>query len=267
MNYSPELEDGCDNRIRRARYARGKDYHRIFRKALSLGARQLAEAEELEHQYRPAVDSAPLLERTLAEHAGLGWIGKNGLLLIPGKGSYHFLGFLFTSLVVEEHNPSRSADRCGSCSRCLEACPTAAIVPGRRVLSERCISYLTIEHQGVIPREMAERFSGWWFGCDICQEVCPWNRFAPQPGESRFLGEDREERLLKLKADEYDSYFAGRAIRRISYSQFRRNLLVALFSLGRLNEAKAITRDTPDELVQEQAVELGLDGESNRSAQ
>lgn len=256
MDYSPSPGDEQQNgAIKRARYARGKDYHNVFRKQLRKAVRSLLPEDV---PYRIAVDSAPVLERTLAARAGLGWIGKNGLLLIPGKGSYHFLGFVFVGADLQQFGGGKEADRCGSCSRCISACPTGAIVANRFVDSTRCISYFTIEHKGVIPREMAEKFDGWWFGCDICQEACPWNRFAPETGESRYLGEDDEAQLLNLGEDEYDTYFAGRAVRRASFAQFQRNLMVALFSLGRIEEARTIARRSTCELVEQQALELGI---------
>ena len=125
------------------------------------------------------------------------------------------------------------------------------------MISERCISYLTIEHQGVIPRALAERFSGWWFGCDLCQEACPWNRFAGPAGDPRLNGSDDDARLLAITADSYDTVFAGRAMRRVPYERFRRNLLVALFSLGRSGEATPMLREGLP-LVVAQASELGL---------
>ncbi len=152
-------------------------------------------------------------------------------------------------------------DRCGSCTACERRCPTAALT-GRRVLSERCISYLTIEHLGVIGRALAARMEGWWFGCDLCQEACPWNRFAPAPGDARLLarqGGDGEEALLAIEADTFDTVFAGRAMRRIGFERLRRNLVAALWSLHRQAEAQAlVARSSGLPLVQAQARELGL---------
>jgi epoxyqueuosine reductase len=251
LTYHPERESGA---LKRARYAAGKDYHNLLRPALGRVARQLDPGKRW--GWRAAVDSAPLNERTLARLAGLGWIGRNALLISPDTGSYRFLGFLLSDAPLELRAGAHGEDRCGRCDACERRCPTAALVD-RRVLSERCISYLTIEHRGVIPRALAERFEGWWYGCDLCQEACPWNRRAPAAGDARLRGSDDEAMLLAVRADDFDARFAGRAIRRIGYERFRRNLLVALFSLGRIAEAQAIAGEGLPVVV-DQARELGL---------
>ncbi len=243
--------------LRRARYAAGVDYHPLLRRKLALLARLLETAVGRPCRQRAVVDSAPLNERTLAHLAGLGWIGRNALLISPQTGSYRVLGFLLSDAPLAEHHAGQDAKRCGSCRRCETGCPTRAIVAGR-VLSERCISYLTIEHHGVIPRALAECFQGWWFGCDVCQEVCPWNRFAPPAEDPRLLARasDHEAALLTVTAENFDQHFAGRAVRRIGYERLRRNLLTALFSLGRHGDAAGINDPLP--LVQAQRCELGL---------
>jgi epoxyqueuosine reductase len=244
--------------LRRAAYAAGKDYHVLLRPKLGRIGKALNRVHDTAWRHRACVDSAPLNERTLAQRAGLGWLGRNALLISPTSGSYRLLGFLLTEAPLTLVDGGLGADRCGSCTRCETACPTAALV-GRRCLTERCISYLTIEHQGVIQRDLASRFGGWWFGCDLCQEVCPWNRFA-SPGEDvRLSGQDDEAILLTLTIDGFDTYFAGRAVRRLTWAQFRRNLLVALWSIGRIAEAVRIAQDDIP-LVRQQACELGLAG-------
>ena len=242
-SYQPEL--GCGT-LKRARYAAGKDYHVILRAKLGrLGQR-------LGGRQRAFVDSAPANERTLAHLVGLGWIGRNALIISPTAGSYRVLGFLLTSIPCATIHGGEEAHRCGSCTRCEVACPTKALVGGR-VLTERCISYLTIEYFGVIPRDLAASFDGWWMGCDRCQEVCPWNRFAPEAADPRLTGREEDETLLRITAEDFDLHFAGRAVRRLGYVRFRRNLLVALFSRG--NHALAATfRD--DALVADQYREL-----------
>lgn len=253
LPYQAQREDQA---LKRARYAAGKDYHKLFRKKLTHIAKNMNTTYHNQFNSRAVVDSAPLNERSLAQRAGLGWIGKNALLIHPKHGSYHFLGFLLTNAPLELHHGAADADRCGSCERCHQACPTNALTE-RRVLSERCISYLTIEHKGVIPKELAASFNGWWYGCDICQEVCPWNRFAGSPGDTRLSGQDLESDLLDLRLEHFDAFKAGRALNRISYPQFRRNLLVALWSLGRQQECESFDKEGI-ELVQAQAEALGI---------
>jgi epoxyqueuosine reductase len=260
LPYQPEAGS---ERLRRARYAAGKDYHGLFRAKLARVGDVLAAAHAMTWQSRACVDSAPLNERTLARLAGLGWIGKNALLISPKTGSYRLLGFLLSEAPFEIHRANEDEDRCGSCTACERRCPTKALV-GRRVLSERCISYLTIEHRGVISKELAKSFEGWWFGCDLCQEACPWNRFAPEAGDPRLTGSDRDDNILAVTAESFDTIFAGRAIRRIGYERFRRNLLVALWSLGNLSACEPIIAEGL-ELVLQQALELGLSTGSGTS--
>jgi epoxyqueuosine reductase len=253
LPYQPEPR--CSE-LKRARYAAGKDYHHLFRAKLGRIGLALAHHFKQPWKSRAAVDSAPLNERTLARLSGLGWIGRNALLIAPDAGTYRLLGFLLTDAPLEPHHAGHGEDRCGSCTACERRCPTAALIE-RRVQTTRCISYLTIEHQGVIPRALAEHFEGWWFGCDLCQEVCPWNRFAAPAGDPRLTGSEHDDDLMRVDALTFDQYFAGRAMRRIGYERFRRNLLVAWFSLGRQDRcAPLIAEGLP--LVIAQARELGL---------
>ena len=159
-----------------AKYARGEDYHRVTLSRLDqLAAFLRARGARVAHTY---ADDGPVPERELAQRAGLGWIGKNTMLIRPGAGSFFFIGTIFTDLPLPADEPF-TADHCGSCTRCLDACPTAAFVEPRVLDATRCISYLTIEQRGPIPAELAERLEGYAFGCDICNDVCPWNhRFA-----------------------------------------------------------------------------------------
>lgn len=253
LPYQSERED---QDLKRARYAAGKDYHKIFRKKLSVLAQHMNKHYGHEFESRAAVDSAPLNERALAQRAGLGWIGKNALLIHPKHGSYHFLGYLLTNAPLPTSSSGHAQDRCGKCTSCVDACPTQAL-QDRRVLSERCISYLTIEHKGVIPRALAQHFQGWWYGCDICQEQCPWNRFAGEAGDARLCGNDNEHELLQIRAENFTTFRSGRALNRISYEQFRRNLLVALWSLDRHQECQDFA-DQDLDLVNAQKTELGL---------
>lgn len=181
--YTPDEElDRQPPRI--AKYARGEDYHLVTQRRL----RQLAEflqanGAELSRTY---ADAGPVPERELAQRAGLGWIGKNTMLINPDSGSFFFIGSVFTDLVLEVDAPF-DLDRCGSCTRCLDACPTEALVEPRVLDATRCISYLTIEQKGPIPDRLADRFQGYAFGCDICNDVCPWNqRFASATSVAEF---------------------------------------------------------------------------------
>ena len=244
--------------IQRARYASGKDYHQLLRKKLmNAGNELLHQLGQVDADIRATVDSAPVDERSLAVLAGLGWRGRNGLIIHPRRGSYHFLAELWCSVPLPEIDGASNNDRCGTCHNCEIDCPTKALTQ-RRVLSERCISYLTIEHHGVIPRELAIHFNGWWFGCDRCQEVCPWNRFAKPAGDSRLLGRDDSlDLLLRLTATGFDQHFAGSAVRRIGYVRFRRNILVALFSQQQTQLLDHFAAD-PETLIQSQLAELAV---------
>ncbi len=213
-----------------SRYALGRDYHKVLRKRLQKLADRIT-AHVGPFGYRVFVDSAPVLEKALAEKAGLGWIGKHSNLLSREAGSWFFLGEIYTDLplpvdeAVEEH--------CGSCTRCLDACPTNAIVAPYRVDARRCISYLTIELREAIPEEFRSAIGNRIFGCDDCQAVCPWNRFAQFSDEDDFTprpGLDAGE-LVELFGWTEDQFLArteGSAIRRIGYECWLRNLAVAL---------------------------------------
>src|SRR4051812_47622526 len=176
--YTPE-EDADLAPPRIAKYARGEDYHRVTRRRLQqLGEYLRLQGAELSYSF---ADAGPVPERELAQRAGLGWIGKNTMLVRPEAGSFFFIGSIFTDLDLDVDQPFES-DRCGSCTRCLEACPTDAFVEPRVLDATRCISYLTIEQKGPIPQDLARNFEGYAFGCDICNSVCPWNQRFAQPG-------------------------------------------------------------------------------------
>jgi epoxyqueuosine reductase len=182
-NYYPGEEGGSDVKV--ARYAWGEDYHEVIRAQLNAF---LAEAQTAIGAIsgRGFVDSAPVLERSWAQRSGLGWVGKNGNLINKGSGSFFFIATLITDLELEYDDPF-AKDFCGSCTRCIDACPTDAILPGKTVDGSRCISYFTIELKDLlIPTEMEGKFGNWMFGCDICQEVCPWNRFSKPHSEPAF---------------------------------------------------------------------------------
>jgi epoxyqueuosine reductase len=213
-----------------SRYAWGGDYHGVVRRGLERLGGLLREGAEFESKI--SVDTAPLLERSYARMAGLGWIGKNTCLINQQSGSWFFLGELLVSLEIEPDAPP--PDRCGTCTRCIDACPTAAIVPGGlgyTVDSRLCISYLTIELRGAIPEQHRAGLGGHIFGCDICQDVCPWNRRAPVTRDPAF--EPRHfapplERLAAITEEEFRKMFRGTPVTRAKYSGFLRNVAVAM---------------------------------------
>ncbi len=213
-----------------SRYAVGRDYHKLMRKRL----KQLAERIESvtgPMGYRVYVDSAPVLEKALAENAGLGWIGKHTLLLDRQAGSYFFLGELFTDLPLPVDE--KAGAHCGSCRACLEVCPTRAIVGPYQLDARRCISYLTIELHGAIPLDLRPLIGNRIFGCDDCQTVCPWNKFAQPTAEPDFHprhGLDQAS-LIELFAWDEKTFLArteGSAIRRLGHERWLRNIAVAL---------------------------------------
>jgi epoxyqueuosine reductase len=178
------------------------------------------------------VDTAPLLERSYARLAGLGWIGKNTCLINQQSGSWFFLGELLTSLEIAPDTPP--PDRCGTCRRCIDACPTAAILPGG-VDSRLCISYFTIEQRGAVPEETRAGIGGHVFGCDICQDVCPWNRRAPVTEDPAFAPREFAPRLADMAAlteTEFRAMFRGSAVTRARYSGFLRNVAIAMGNRG-----------------------------------
>ena len=232
-----------------ARYALGRDYHKLLRGRLSELARRL-ESEIGPFGYRAFVDSAPVMEKPLARNAGLGWIGKHTNLINERAGSFFMLGELYTDLPLPVG--ARAKDRCGSCSACLPACPTGAITAPYQLDARRCISYLTIEHHGAIPEALRPAIGNRVFGCDDCQLVCPWNKFARAASEPDFRarhGLDAAE-LVKLFAWSEPEYLAkteGSALRRLGFRRWLRNLAVALGNAPRSAEAVAALRARADD--------------------
>lgn len=235
MDYLIE-NDNCDatladsNKAYISRYALGRDYHKLIRKRLAQLAEKLA--IPLGGQHRAFVDSAPVLERGFAEQAGLGWIGKNTMLINSKAGSWFFLGEIYTTAPLPI-DPPQTTGHCGSCSACISDCPTAAIVAPYQVDARRCISYLTIELQSSIPVEFRPMMGNRVFGCDDCQLVCPWNKFAPATGERDFSPRhqlDNSELLTLFNWDEehFLENTAGSPIRRIGYQRWLRNLAIGL---------------------------------------
>lgn len=211
-----------------SRYAWGKDYHVTMRAALERMVAQLLEREAF--RYKICVDTAPLLERSFARQAGLGWIGRNTCLINEPLGSWFFLGEIITSLDLEPGTPP--PDRCGTCTRCIEACPTQAIVPrgdGWTLDARRCISYLTIELRGPIPEELHAGMGDHVFGCDICQDVCPWNAKAPITEDADFQGSPVAlDTLAQLSPEEFRERFKDSPIARAKHEGLLRNVAVAI---------------------------------------
>ena len=211
-----------------SRYARGQDYHVVMRRALEEMVARLTAIEPFE--WKICVDTAPLLERSYARMAGLGWIGKNTCLINEPQGSWFFLGEIVTSLELEPGTPP--PDRCGSCTRCIDACPTQALVPsseGWKLDSRRCISYLTIELRGPIPEELQAGVGEQVFGCDICQDVCPWNSRAPFTDDPDFAGTTISlEALAQLTPEEFRVRFGQTPLARAKHAGMLRNAAVAL---------------------------------------
>lgn len=227
MNYFPE-ERQNNEAPKISKYAYGRDYHKIIRKKLKQFLQTLRENIG-EIQGRGFVDSAPVLERTWATKSGLGWVGKNGNLITRHNGSFFFIATLITDLELEYDNPFVK-DYCGTCRRCIDACPTDAIGEDKTINGSQCISYYTIElKEQLISEDQKGKFQNWMFGCDVCQDVCPWNRFAkpttedafkPFPAVLNFSTSDWEE----LTEETFDEIFQGSPIRRSKYAGIKRNL-------------------------------------------
>jgi epoxyqueuosine reductase len=259
MCHEPEADAARDERLGRiARYAAGEDYHRVMRDLLGTLARFIVETLPGARALWYA-DTGAILERGWAERAGLGWNAKHSGLISPTLGSWLLLGEVLVDRELEPDAPF-DRDHCGTCTRCLEACPTGAIVAPGQVDARRCISYLTIEHPGPIEPALRPLMGDWIFGCDLCQEVCPWNRLAPPPCVACLRALSFEswtlERFLTLDEPGFRALFAASAIRRSGRGRFLRNVCVALGNRGQTTAAPALARARdadPDPLVREHA--------------
>lgn len=266
MNYLPEqsaepwsvIENPGSGYI--SRYALGRDYHKLMRKRLQKLAGKIQSAIG-DFGYRAFVDSAPVLEKAVAEKAGLGWIGKHSNLLCREAGSWFFLGELYTDLPLssDDHTAPEQTNHCGICSACIDICPTKAIVEPYVVDARRCISYLTIELRGSIPVELRPLIGNRIYGCDDCQLVCPWNKFLQHTVEADFAARDKLDNpalvsLFSWSEQEFLQRTEGSAIRRIGHQCWLRNIAVAMGNAPRDSDIiAALTKriTDPSELVRE----------------
>ena len=240
-------------------YAQGGDYHKTVKKALKALARVIV--DEAPSELKVFVDTAPVMEKPLAQAAGIGWQGKHTNLVSREHGSWMFLGVILTSLSLRPDEPASEARHCGSCTRCLDACPTQAFMGAHRIDARRCISYLTIEHDGPIPTELRTAMGNRVYGCDDCLAVCPWNRFADSAAANRAflpraeLAAPRLSDLLALDDAAFREMFAGSPIKRIGIRRMIRNCLIAAGNSGDEALVPAIERHLadPDPVIAEAA--------------
>ena len=225
MNYFVPLEAAPAGHGRIARYALGDDYHEIIKGRLHRLADWIREAKP-EAETRCSVDTAPVMEKELAARAGIGWVGKNTCVINEKIGSWILLGEIITTLELAADEPA--TDRCGSCRRCIDACPTGAITEPYQLDARRCISYLTIEHRGEIEPELSAKFEDWIYGCDICQDVCPWNRNPPTATDPALAprwksGSIDPRRVLEWNDEDYRRELKGSAMKRVKLPMLKRN--------------------------------------------
>ncbi len=250
--WKPETGDIGDGRGRVAAYAWGDDYHETLKSRLQSLAAFIEEQAGQPVPNRWYTDTGPILERDLVQRAGLGWIGKNTCLIDPQRGSYFLLAEILLGVELIPDEPF-TTDHCGSCRRCIDACPTACILEDRTIDARRCISYLTIELKGAIPVELRPQIGDWVFGCDVCQQVCPWNiRFADTAGDPAFAPRDclplpvlTDE--IRLSREEFNAKFKGSPVKRSKRRGYLRNVAVALGNRGDSGAAHALQEALRDE--------------------
>ncbi|MBL3654741.1 tRNA epoxyqueuosine(34) reductase QueG [Fulvivirga sp. 2943] len=228
-NYYPENDLAQEEGFKVAKYAYGKDYHFVIKEKLKLFLEMIRE-EIGDVDGRVFVDSAPVMERAWAKKSGIGWIGKNSLILRKQAGSFFFLAELIIDLDLEYDGPVK--DYCGTCSACMDNCPTDAITEPTVIDANRCISYLTIELKDEIPNELQSKMDDWIFGCDVCQDVCPWNRFSKAHQESQFkphpqLGDLDKKEWKELTKEVFNEIFRKSAVKRTKYEGLMRNIQAA----------------------------------------
>lgn len=227
LNYFPKEDLFQDQPLKISKYAYGRDYHKVIKKKLQQ-LTQFIQDEIGEVNGRAFVDSAPVMDKAWAEKSGLGWIGKNSNLLAKKTGSFFFIGELILDLPLPPDSPI-TQDYCGSCTKCIDACPTDAIFAPFQVDGSKCISYYTIELKDKIPEEVKGQFEGWVFGCDICQDVCPWNRFSQPTQEQDFepksgVANFSSDQITEITREVFDETFAGTPLKRTKYEGFKRNV-------------------------------------------
>ncbi len=225
LNYFPnQLQK--ENTYKIAKYAFGEDYHEVIKNKCNLLIQEL-EQQIGQINARCFVDSAPILERVWAEKSGLGWVGKNGLIINPKHGSFFFLAEILIDIDCEYDGPIK--DYCGTCNKCVEACPTEAILPNKTLNAQKCISYLTIELKNEIPLEFKNKTEDWIFGCDICQDVCPWNRFSKTTKNEEFqpiskILDYEKKDWEALEEEAFKRIFRKSAIKRTKFVGLKRNI-------------------------------------------
>ena len=226
FNYFPEKE--INSTLKISKYAYGKDYHKVLKKKLKELVKMLSE-EVGDINGRIFVDSAPVMEKAWAEKSGLGWVSKNTNLLTKQTGSFFFLAELISDLELEYDGPV--TDHCGSCTRCLDACPTDALYEPYKIDASKCISYLTIELKDNIPTEFKNKMENWVFGCDICQDVCPWNRFSKHHQEEAFQANEELlalDNLEEITEEVFNEVFRHSPVKRTKFEGLKRNVEFAL---------------------------------------
>lgn len=262
MNY---YQPDPPRRYRIAKYALGSDYHNIMLRRLKKLCRIMR--EEYGGTQRPYVDTGPLLEKPIAESAGLGWQGKSTILIEPKRGTWSFLANIVTTLDLPADQPVK--DRCGSCTRCIDVCPTKAITAPYQLDARRCISYLTIEHDGSIPVEYRSQIGDRLYGCDECLDVCPWNKWAVPTEEAHFLPRDLPDlrEMLLWDAETFQSKMEGSPMRRLKWHRFRRNLCIVLGNVGQADDLPLLKRVSgeADTMVAEHAL-WAIDAIEQRNA-
>ena len=254
--YSPPSPSRTQAEAKVASYAWGSDYHDVLPARMKELVHFIEEQVGVPIKNRYYTDTGPILERDLAQRAGIGWIGKNTCLINPKQGSYFLLSEIFLDLALEP-DPPFVTDHCGTCTRCITACPTQCILADRTIDARRCISYLTIELKEDIPTELRSLMGDWVFGCDVCQMVCPWNRFAVE-GDSAFGDKNPSHSLpdeLTITPEEFNKRFKRTPVKRAKRRGYLRNVAVALGNTGNLHALPVLHQalEDPELLVREHA--------------